>query len=282
MLRSVIALALAAATFALRFTPQPASFEEWRSIHGKWYATAAESQARQVRQLCRLSLRRECRHPTDAWGTQAVFEENRAFVLRHNAEALAGSKTYSVHLCPRGLSAQPSARLQPSASACRYSVTLNKFADLSRAEFAALLLRPRPKTARRMAASAEITRDAAADLPIAVDWRGTGAVTSVKNQGKCVPVRTEWLLGLEPLKATLAGDCGSCWAFAAVAAMEGSFNLEMVGSSPPAGCNSTCGTKKARALLPHSLFTPCVRAPHAFRAWICAHADAYDACMRVV
>ena len=99
MLRSVIALALAAATFALRFTPQPASFEEWRSIHGKWYATAAESQARQVRQRCRLSSRRECRHPTDAWGTQAVFEENRAFVLRHNAEALAGSKTYSVHLC---------------------------------------------------------------------------------------------------------------------------------------------------------------------------------------
>ncbi len=74
-----------------------------------------------------------------------------------------------------------------STSAFRYSVTLNKFADLSSEEFATMLLRPRPKTARRMAASAEITRDAAVDLPIAVDWRGTGAVTSIKNQGNSRP-----------------------------------------------------------------------------------------------
>lgn len=82
-----------------------------------------------------------------------------------------------------------------------FELGLNHLADLTDAEYKARLTYQRSSSAARHAVST--VSASSQDLPKAWDWREHNVVTPVKNQGQC----------------------GSCWAFSAVAALESAYAL---------------------------------------------------------
>jgi len=82
-----------------------------------------------------------------------------------------------------------------------FSVKLNKFADLTAAEFGKIYNGYRAPSFRVSKPHAEVfVADKNVQIPTSVDWRSKGAVTGVKDQGQC----------------------GSCWSFSSTGSMEGS------------------------------------------------------------
>jgi C1A family cysteine protease len=84
-----------------------------------------------------------------------------------------------------------------------YKVGLNRFADLTNEEYRAKFLGTRTDPKRRVMKSKNPSQryafKAGEKLPSSVDWRVKGAVSPIKDQG----------------------NCGSCWAFSTIAAVEG-------------------------------------------------------------
>lgn len=86
----------------------------------------------------------------------------------------------------------------------RYRLAINKYADLTTEDFLASYTGLDTSFQQKSNATTSFKYDSQlTDIPLSMDWRESGSVTGIKDQGRC----------------------GCCWAFSAVAAIEGAYQI---------------------------------------------------------
>jgi len=130
------------------------AWTDFKAYHGKMYESPAEEMYRRM-----------------------VWEQNLAYIAKHNKEAEEGKHTFILGT--------------------------NKYADLNQDEWRQMtgvkFNAVERAQQRRLRGVPQFGENIPKGLPTSVDWRKTGYVTAVKDQGQC----------------------GSCWAFSTVASTEG-------------------------------------------------------------
>ena len=96
--------------------------------------------------------------------------------------------------------------MEHDAVASGHTVAINQFSDWTEEEFQSILALTIPEEPADAATppNNDTPDPTISSLPASIDWRDSGAVVAVKDQGQC----------------------GSGWAFAAVAAIEGSYQRQ--------------------------------------------------------